>query len=351
MSFFPESIYKPHTKQESADVQGNQYVISASDHNKHDSEIAAIEQFIGASNPQFPTGFSSFKGVPQGSGTTPCVSPNATMQTALNNLVSLLEQIRDDSVYVTSGCIVQFDNSGTSPYGGKIVWPSDWPITTLIDALPDSRPDAADPLPNPSYITLTDVSNMPTSGYVSIINDVSPMSYQGAGSNRIVHIPGYTSLATSTQPASAQSNIVAAVKGVPQFSLPFARVFGLSTNMEFIYYNGLDVPNGRILNPQRMQLGSSATAHSSPDLVFKGRASINIAPFAFKVNNGKHIDCLECYLRSDGTVSIGVRNTDTNPPDYVTQTEYGYVHYSAILLRDLVQIPPYVPSANQGGCS
>ena len=345
MSFFPESLYKSRTKSESADVQGNQFIIDAASFNKHDGEIAAIEQYIGTTNPQFPTGFSSFKGVPQGSGTTACSGASGTsMQTALNNLVSLLEQIRDDSVYVTSGCILQYDNSGASPYGGKIMFPSDWPTCLLVDAL------AVDPLPNPSYITLTDVSNMPTSGYISIINDVSPMSYQGAGSNRIVHIPGYTSLATSSQPASAQSNIVAAVKGIPQFSLPFARVFGLATNIEFIYYDGLDIPNSRILNPQRMQLGSSATAHSSPDLVFKGRASINISPFVFKVNNGKHIDCLECYLRSDGTVSIDVRNTDTNPPDYGTQSQYGYVHYSAILLRDLTQIPPYVPATSQGGC-
>jgi hypothetical protein len=327
-------------------------VVAASDYNKHDSEIAAIEQYIGTTSPQFPTGFSSFMGVPQGSSTTACSGTGTSMQAALNNLVTLLEQIRDDSVYVTSGTVLQYDNSGTSPYGGKIVWPSDWPMTYLMDTLPDNRQNATDPLPNPSYVTLGDVSNMPTSGYVSIINDVSTMSYQGASSNRIVHIPGYTSLATT----SAQSNIVAAVGGVSQLLLPYARVFGLGTNMEFIYYDGLDTVNNRILNPQRMQLGTSATAHPSPnlvspDLVFKGRASINIAPLMFKVNNGKHIDCLECYLRSDGTVSIDVRNTDVSPPDYATQTQYGYVHYSAILLRDLAQIPLYVPSTNQGGCS
>ena len=353
MSYFPDSVLPDLFKSESADVPGNQFVVSASDLNKHNSEIIAIEQYLGTSSPLFPTGFSSFKGVKQGSGTTPCSGASGTsIQGALSNLVALLGQIRDGMLFSTSGCVLVYDGSTVpGPTGAKIIFPTDWPMTTLIDPLPDARQNATDPLTNPPYITLADVTNMPQSGYVSIINDVSTMSCQGAGSSRIVHVPGYTSLATSSVPIFSQSNIAAEVNGAWQLSLPATRVFGLGTNMEFIYYDGLDVPNSRILNPQRMQLGTSATAHATPDLVFKGRASINVAPFMFKINNGKTLDCLECCLRSNGTIDLEVRSTDVSPPDYLTQTHYAYAHYSATLIRDMTEIPPYAPTPSQGGCA
>lgn len=357
MSFFPESIVPANIKQESADVLGNKFIVSAADYNKHDEEIRAIERLIGIRRANFPCSLTTVSGVSQGSGTGGgSCQPAETVAdifTAITNLVQLVENIRDNAMLVTSGTIMKHNIVyPTTPTLGVIQFPTDWPITSMVNQdLPDARTDDEIPLDPVPFINLGDVSGMQENGYISMINDVSMMGYQTG--NRIVHLPGYTSLATTATPFFAQYNINARIGGVSQLGLPDSRVFGLGTNMEIIAYYGLDTVNNRILNCQRMSLGSSATGHASGDMVFKGRCSINIGPLMYKMNHSKVMDAIECVLRSNGGIDLEVRSTDVKPPDYQTQTQFAYVQYQAMLIRDLLGIPPYAPPLDngpQGGC-
>lgn len=356
MSYFPESIVPANIKQESADVLGNKYIVSAADYNKHDEEIRAIERLIGIRRANYPCDLTTISGVSQGSGQGGgSCQPAQTVSdilTAITNLVTLLENIRDNAMMVTSGCILKHNgNIFVDPTLGIINFPTDWPKTVLLQDLPDNRVDEEDPLDPIDSIRLNDVSGMQESGYITLINDVSTMNYQTA--NRVVHLPGYTSLATTNKPYFQQYDINARLGGVSKLSLPDSRVFGLGTNVEFISYAGLDTVNNKILNCQRMAGGSSATGHGAGDLVFKGRCTINIGPLMYKVNHGKTMDAVECVLRSNGGIDLEVRSTDVKPPDYKTQTFYAYVHYQALLVRDLVGIADYDPPLDngpQGGC-
>lgn len=355
MPYFPESIVSARMKSESSDVVGNKFIISAADMNRHDEEIRAIEKIIGVRQAKFPTGISTFSGVSGGSGSQPC-SHNVVNDifSAIENIVDLLQRIRDGAILLTSGVISKYDGPNAfDPKTAKIVFPTHWPMTTLPNGLEDHRVDPDFPLPNLDYIELPNVDDMPDAGYITIINDVSMMSYEAK--KRIVHLPGYTSLATTDSPIYNVYDIAARIGGNSKLDLPDTRIFGVDTNVEYISYDGIDTANKRILNCRRSQLGSMATKHAPDDIVFKGIASIKVGPLMYKIFNGKSLDSIECILRSNGNIDLEVRGIDNKPPDYVAQTLYGWVHYSAMLVREIEPIPAYVPpttNANEdGACS
>jgi hypothetical protein len=143
MSEFPESILPSRLKQESDDVAGNKFVISAQDYNKQEDEIRAIELAL------------KRQGIE-----------------ALTSVVARLKLIRDELVLTSSGTVAVKDSTVVG-VDGKIVFPSTWPITTLVDDIPDATEDDEDDLDYIPELELADVSDMPDEGYISIINDVS----------------------------------------------------------------------------------------------------------------------------------------------------------------------------------
>lgn len=158
MAYFPESIMPARIKNESADVDGNQYIISAADHNRHDSEIRAIEKVIGV--PTLPV--SGFSGP-----ANPCSMVNVLLQ-----ILAQLQVLRDDFIIQTSGVVAVKDITVLTA-DGIIPFPSTWDNTVLVDAIPDASvtdEEALDPIDS---VELADIDGLPEEGYISIINDES----------------------------------------------------------------------------------------------------------------------------------------------------------------------------------
>lgn len=150
MPYFPDSFMPARVKQESTDVDGNQFIVGGADCNRHDSEIRSIERVVG------------FSGACSIAGT-------------LHGVSQKLEEIRDNYILTTSGVVACKDESGFAVTAGHglIPFPSTWPITTLQDnVLDDSTTDTAilDPIPS---VMIAGVATLPPEGYITIINDVS----------------------------------------------------------------------------------------------------------------------------------------------------------------------------------
>lgn len=175
MSYFPESLMPSRIKQEAEDVNGNQFILSGSDHDRLDEEIRAIEKILGVRGSDVP----------------------CTVVSMLRAIRDQLENIRDNYVQTTSGIVAcsgfsgAYPSSGFSslmgfsgfsgtggfstPIDGMIRFPPDWTITALIDSIPDaSTTDDAvlDPIPSLQIANFSGFSGE-TGGYVTVINDVA----------------------------------------------------------------------------------------------------------------------------------------------------------------------------------
>ena len=397
MSYYPESIMPSRLKDGSADVNGNKYIASASDHNKHDEEIRAIEKALGSRRPTFPglcysaassgfstaTGFSSVVGFssctcvdgcyPAPSG---CAGVTNNLMDALQNVFDRLDEIRDGMVLVTSGTVC-CRNDVLGGANGLIVFPTNWPVTTLVDFVPATLPDESQP-PDLDYVTLADVSGLPSIGYVSVINDSSNMLFQDVPDAQDlpdpVNVVGPTSMAQEDASFSGFSgfsgftgfsglyyiddSVVASgysSTAVPKYVLDRLvdrMANGQSTNVEVLFYAGIDAPNNRILNVRRAMLGSTATQHAPSDLVFKGRLSIQVSPTLIR-SIGDDIAQIECYLRSNGSIvtrswafsgfsglSSGTWYEDGN---VAGPGAVAYAQYQAVLVKTLDEMPPLRP--------
>ncbi len=161
MTYFPESILPKRLKQESVDVDGNKFIVSASDFNRHDEEIRAIEKAIGV--PKLP--------VPGGDAP----DDSCSILSVLIQVAEQLKSIRDDFVYSTSG-VVAIKDPDVSNIDRLIPFPTSWSVTALVSGfsgLVDSNLKDEDTLDKLDSIILDDVTGMPNEGYVTIINDVS----------------------------------------------------------------------------------------------------------------------------------------------------------------------------------
>ena len=365
MSYFPESIMPSRLKDESQDVKGNRFIISAADVNKHDEEIRIIQKIIGIRRPRFPT--SGFVGGP---GSTPgdpftgnclpsqmvngrcpgdapaeCQTATKDVYAALENVFNSLSQLRDRYVLMTSGTVGSVDPSrpGTN---GKIAFPTDWPIVTLLSEIPDSSVDDEDVLEDLESVKLSDVTDLPDEGgFITIINDAVPIMYESSA--RSLREVGYTSLASEEVPIYEQQDITMGESSSRQ-----QRIFGLGTNVEILEYAELDRDQNLLLRVKRKQLGTTSTRHSPNDLVFCGRATIHVGPVNYRfaaTEERKKIDAIDCVLRSDGSVEFSLRKRDSTPDFEDDRTSLAYVHYHATLFREIEPIPPFEPG-NFGEC-
>lgn len=368
MAYFPESIMPSRLKGESQDIKGNRFILSAADVNKHDEEIRAIQRVLGVRRPRIPAiGFSGTcdtSGAGGGSGGSPgetgsftpgcldsekvdglcpgesppgCETPAQDVFSALETISDTLNQLRDDAMLMASGIVAVVDPAIPGA-DGKIVWPSDWPVTTLLSAIPDPSTDDDEELEDLSSVELDDVSGLPDGGgFVTIINDVSTVIFRSG--NRNLRLLGYTSLATSDDPIYDQDDI-----DIGESVANKARIFGLGTNVEIMQYESIDRDNNLLLNVSRKQLGTSSTRHAAGDLVFKGRVSINVSPINYRLDR-RRIDQIDAVLRSDGSVDLRVRRRDGGALDIEDDddTTLAYAHYHAVLLRELEPLPPFDP--------
>ena len=123
------------------------------------------------------------------------------------------------------------------------------------------------------------------------------------------------------------------------------RIFGLGTNVEILFYSGID--GNTLLNVQRKQLGTTSTRHAARDLVFKGVASLNTSPMMFQCVSGEKIACIACVLRSNGRIDMKLMKvSDLTMED---DLDVAYAAYHAVILRSLVPLP--IPLVGTAPCT
>lgn len=166
MAYFPESLMPARFKQESADVDGNRHVVSATDFNRYDEEIRAIEKTIGLRRD---------------------APDNCSIAGVLEGIEAHLQRIREDMVLTNSGVVAVAD-ADVVGVDGKIPIPSSWPVTTLVSAIADASVATEEELPVLTSITLDDVTDMPDEGFISIINDVEVSTTQIVHGNELIII-------------------------------------------------------------------------------------------------------------------------------------------------------------------
>lgn len=361
MAYFPESIMPPRLKDESQDFNSSPFVINARDVNKHDEEIRAIQKFIGVATP--PTmvngfsgmgadvvgGFSSF------SSFSPVISFSSacyplSIKQALDLIMDKIREVRDDMVLMDSGVVCVSDpqvSNGT----GFVSFPSSWENTTMVSiinndnststVMPDDSEldDETSDLATIKGLTVANATGLPESGYLTIINKIEKRTYDEGSIRR-----DFTAFAnfTDTNPTTGSSNIA------------FRRRH-LGSNVEIIRYSG---KVGNILyNIRRRQFGTSSSPHSAGDLVFKGRLTINVAPFMYvfgeELANDPRQKDIRCYLQSDGKIifDVGVQDCLSGvPPTCITgfkSTRFAsYASYHAILVKNIDTIPIYDPTSS-----
>lgn len=314
-------------KDESQDIKGNKYVISAADFNKHDEEIRAIERSLGLKRPGVPgkgfsgavtsNGFSSYS-----CPTTTCFpgiescSVSADVFAALSTIAQRLVDIRDEMMRVASGTLAVIDPFAVG-VTGIIPFPSDWNVKTLVDDIPDAVQDEEDDLQDIASIRLNSVSGLPDRGFISIINDASMMIAQDSGK---IFVPGLTSLAVSG--TNIYANLGVIIAGGPMTPNRFQRVIALGTNVEVMEYNGIDVANNAILNVSRRRLGSTPTRHAASDLVFPGILSLHASPSLVKIATpGGLISQIDCVVRSNGKINVAAYTSEESTTTTTTGTE------------------------------
>jgi len=289
----------------------------------------------------------------------------------LQDIFDQLNEIRNGIVLVTSGT-VSCRNDVLGGANGAIVFPTNWPVTTLVDFVPATLPEEAQPS-DLDYVTLADVSGLPSIGYVSIINDSSNMLFYDIPEAPLFPNPsnviGPTSMAQEDSASYSgfsgfsgfagfsglyyiDDQVVASgysSTAIPQYVLDrlVDRVAtGQSTNVEILFYAGVDAPNNRILNVRRCVLGSTATQHAPSDLVFKGRLSIQASPTLVR-SLGDDMAQVECYLRSNGTITTRAWTfsgfSGFSGGAWYEDGHVAYAQYQAVLVKSLGEIPPLRP--------
>jgi len=332
MSYFPESIMPERRKDQTEDVPGNPYVVNAVDINKQGEEIIAIENVLGTSKPNFPinysgmsypSGFSGFSGNPYSFSST---CPTTNLLQTLDNALAKIREIRNNMISTTSGVVCLQDPKVTSP-NGNIIFPTNWATTTLVTKMTDDNNayDSQNPLPILPYVQLASISDMPETGYVSIINEVIFVSYYVNTSWR--KTVEYSRFPTSTSDEKIRRRNIAGT-------------------VEILRYSGLDKANNRILNVKRRQLGSSSSPHYAGDKVFKGRLSLEVSPSLY-VYSTAYADtnllykAIHLQLKQSGTIqgylSLQIGNNIYNDGHTF------YASYQAQLIRNVDPMSVFDP--------
>ena len=326
MSYFPESIMPERRKDQTEDVPGNPYVVNAVDINKHDEEIIAIETVLGTSKPNFPvnysgmsypSGFSGFSGNPY-SFSSAC--PKTNILQTLDNALAKIREIRDNMILTTSGVVCVLDPR-VSGIDGLISFPSNWLTTTLVTAMTDDNKayDSLSPLSVLPYVQLFDISGMPETGYISIINEVDWV-WETVNSEQRLTIE-YSRFGTTTTDLKIRRR-------------------NISGTAEIIRYSGIDKANNRILNVKRRQLGSSSSPHYVGDKVFKGRLSLQVSPSLYVYStlydadsSGLLYKSIHMQLKQNGKIEgyLGIQTDSTLNNDGYTL----YASYQGQLIKNV----------------
>lgn len=164
-------------------------------------------------------------------------------------------------------------------------------------------------------------------GQVGVLDDALLITAPGVSA---VPIARYTSLYSTLNP-------IYSINLTGGRSNRKRRIFALGTNMEVLFYSGVDTVNNRILNVYRRQLGTTSTRHGPGDLVFKGIASIQLSPLLYKASSGRKIAHIDCVLRSNGKIEM--RTREISGSHFNDNTELAYAAYQAILIKTLNLIP------------
>ena len=230
-----------------------------------------------------------------------------------------------------------------------IVYPSGTPITitgtnfvvgaqVLVGSITNGFVSA---VVDTSAVTSTNINattgsmNMSDDGYDVVV--INPDGQAAVLSKAVFVLPigssllptaRYTSLYTSENP-------IYNVLSTEGKSLRKQRIFGLGTNVEVLFYSGID--GNKILNVQRKQLGTTSTRHAAGDLVFKGVASISLSPLMYKTNTGEKLAHIACVLRSNGRIDMNVMRVQDL--QIVEATDLAYAMYQASLIRSLTELP------------
>jgi hypothetical protein len=147
-------------------------------------------------------------------------------------------------------------------------------------------------------------------------------------------VPRYTSLDTDETPIYD----VVATGGTSR------RAVELGTNVEVLFYSGRDVPNKKLLNVYRRQLGTNSTRHGGltgmvlGDLVFKGILSLQAGPLMYESASTDAIDGVYCLLRSNGRIDMRVATLEG--AGQADNTSKAYASYQATLIKSVDPITP-----------
>lgn len=244
MAYFPESLMPMRTKSESADVDGNQFILGGSDWNRIGDEIRAIEKIVGFS------GACSLAG-------------------ALHGMAGQLQAMRDGLVYTTSGIVAAQDPVyNVTGFSSFVPFPSSWGVTTMIDGIPDDSTGDDDALPTIDSLILTDVTGMPSEGYITVINDVSRanavVGHQDLSGGQAVFRPGFVGASNFTT-----DQIYTPLTAVGKVGKPFSYEF-LSLGTPFIpaapvFFTGT-LPAGLAFDPTGQVITGTPTSVGSTTL-------------------------------------------------------------------------------------
>jgi hypothetical protein len=335
MAYFPEQIMPANIKDESQDVRGNAYVITAADHNKIDEEIRAVEAYIGIKPPAYSIGFSG-KGCgllqfSSAAGTYPApVAPTSVGSNNIDLLEDLsvaLNSIRDDTVMVTSGVVAIKDPMVPSA-DGMIPWPASWApfMTTLGQDIDDTTFDDEEAVGVLETLQLADVTGLDEIGWVSMINSVYtfPVNTFTTGDEYMAY--GFSGSALPPEDGT-----------VEQKNLLY-RQLQMGSNVEIMNYWGVNAANNTLLKVGRKSQGTMSWVHKTGDLVFKGKFSINITPIMYMVSNGG-LCSIDCYMTPNGRIAFRSRLWDSVNAVFVENSTRLYASYQAVLVRTPLLVP------------
>jgi len=336
MPYFPEQIMPANIKDESQDVRGNPHVINASDHNKIDEEIRAIETYIGVSSPMYSVGFS---GMGCGASSFSAYSgyaypvPSAASGVGENN-IELLESVsdslatlRDDTIMVTSG-VVAIRDPMVPLADGMIPWPTSWSsyMTTLGQDLDDTTTYDEEEMEDLETLQLASVSNLDEVGYVSMINNVYTFTSTRGSVTDDFMAYGFSGTALPTETGTTDER-----------SLLY-RQLSMGSNVEVLGYWGVNSGNNTILKVGRKKQGTMSWVHKTGDLVFKGKLFLHVSPIMYLTSEGG-FNALDCYVTPAGKIEFRTRMWDDAAEVYLDNATYLYASYQAVLVRTPLLTP------------
>jgi len=336
MAYFPEQIMPSNLKDESQDVRGNPHVIGASDHNKIDEEIRAIETYIGVKPSSYSLGFSGqgcglagFSAFSSSSYPVPsqASSVGSTNLDLLNYVSNALNILKDETLLVTSG-VVAIKDPAVPGATGMIPWPASWAsfMTTLGQDLGDVSISDEEDEEDIAAVQLADVSNLDEIGFVSMINNVYTFETTLGAKDDDFMAYGFSGTTLPSENDTAENQ-----------SLLYRQLF-MGSNVEMMNYWGYDNSNGTILRVGRKKQGTMSWAHKTGDLVFKGKLFLNVTPLMY-LAPASELNSIDCYVTPTGRICFRTRTYDDTSNTLSENATHLYASYQAVLVRTPMLFP------------